>query len=87
MGIKKRVVDELADLPEEFFPLLFEQIRAYKQIIKIRKKSKMSPVKRLLKLAGSLENPEGLSAREFKKRTIEGCSFFLPVTLFIPFTF
>ena len=70
MSYKEEVVKEITEIPEEFIPLILEQVKAFKNNLKRGINNKKSPTKRLLNLAGSLENPESLSAKEYKQKTI-----------------
>ena len=70
MSYKEEVVKEITEIPEEFIPLILEQVKAFKNNLKKRSNNKKSPTKRLLNLAGSLENPENLSAKKYKQKAI-----------------
>ncbi|MCK4762598.1 MAG: hypothetical protein KAW12_10415 [Candidatus Aminicenantes bacterium] len=66
---KTRILDEINNIPEEYFPSIFQILQSIKNISG-KKKQGNSPTRRLLKLAGTLENPAGLSAKEYKKQVI-----------------
>ncbi len=68
---KEKVIRELNEIPDEFIPFILEQVKAYKGNLKARKNNKQSPTKRLINLAGALENPEGLNAKQYKKKIVE----------------
>lgn len=68
---RQKVLKEIADIPDEFMPFVLEQIKVYKETLKKKGNSKESPVKRLLKLAGTLENPDGLNAKQYKQKVVD----------------
>jgi len=79
MNYRELVLQELSDIPEEFIPLVFEQIRVFKRTVAQRMNqnispaspSPSSPVQRMLNLAGTLENPQGLTAKQYKKAVVD----------------
>lgn len=70
IDIRKEILKEITDIPEEFIPFIFEQIKALKKSLRTKSAKKNSPCRRLLKLAGSLDNPQNLSAKEYKKQVV-----------------
>ncbi len=70
VNYRAMVLKELTKVPEEFIPFIFEQIKAYNDGLKRKKINRQSPTKRLLDLAGALENPERLNAKQYKKKTL-----------------
>jgi hypothetical protein len=68
---RQTILSEIADIPDEFIPFFLEQVRAYKHSLGKIGKRKKSPAQRLLKLAGALENPNGLSINQYKEAVIE----------------
>jgi hypothetical protein len=68
---RQEILKELADIPDEFIPFILAQIKSYKETFRKKGKSKESPTKRLLKLSGTLENPLGLSAKQYKRKVVE----------------
>jgi len=71
MNYREMVLKELTEIPEEFIPFVFEQIRAYNESLKSKKINGHSPANRLLSLAGALENPGRLNARQYKKKIVD----------------
>ncbi len=68
---REMVLKELTEIPEKFIPFVFEQIKAYNESLKSKKINRPSPAKRLLSLAGTLENPERLNAKQYKKKIVD----------------
>jgi hypothetical protein len=68
---RKRVLMEIADIPDEFIPFILKQVKAYKDSLTKRGNRKKSPAKRLLKLAGVLENSKGLSVAQYKETVVD----------------
>lgn len=68
---REMVLKELSKVPEEFVPFVFEQIKAYNRGLKRKKTNSQSPVTRLMNLAGALENPGRLTARQYKKKVVD----------------
>jgi len=66
---KKLIVDEIYNIPEEFLPSVL-QILQFIRKISAKKKKKESPTDRLLKLADTMENPDKLNARDYKKKVV-----------------
>jgi len=71
VNYRAMVLKELTKVPEEFIPFIFEQIRAYNEGLKRKKIKKKSPTKRLMDLAGALENPDHLNAKQYKKKIVD----------------
>ncbi len=71
INYREMVLKELTEIPEEFIPFLFQQIKAYNEGLKSKKNNGHSPATRLLNLAGTLENPERLNAKQYKKKIVE----------------
>lgn len=66
------IIKEINDIPDEFIPVVLEEVKSFKNSLKFKRNTgRKSPTKRLLDLAGSLENPEKLSAKEYKRQAIE----------------
>ena len=70
LNYRAMVLKELTKVPEEFIPFIFEQIKAYNDGLKRKKTKRESPTRRLMDLAGALENPEHLNAKQYKSRSI-----------------
>jgi hypothetical protein len=68
---RQRVIMEIADIPDEFIPFILKQVRAYKESLIKKGNRKKSPTNRLLKLAGILENPKGLSVKQYKETVVD----------------
>lgn len=68
---RQRVLMEIADIPDEFIPFILKQVKAYKKSLIKKSTRKKSPANRLLKLAGILENPKGLSLKQYKETVVE----------------
>ncbi len=68
---RKRVLMEIADIPDEFIPFILKQVKAYKDSLTKKSSRKKSPAKRLLKLAGVLEKSKGLSVKQYKETIID----------------
>jgi len=68
---RQRVLMEIADIPDEFIPFILKQVKAYKKSFIKKSTRKKSPANRLLKLAGILENPKGLSAKQYTEAVVE----------------
>jgi hypothetical protein len=68
---RQLVLREIADLPDEFIPFILKIVRAYKESIIKKSSRKKSPTKRLLSLAGVLENPGGLSVKQYKEIAVD----------------
>jgi hypothetical protein len=68
---RQRVLMEIADIPDEFIPFILKQVKAYKESLIKKNNRKKSPTSRLLKLAGILENPKGLSAKQYKETVVD----------------
>lgn len=66
---KTMILKEISNIPEEYFPSIFQILQSIQNISR-KKIKKESPTDRLLKLAGALENPGKLSAKEFKQKTV-----------------
>jgi hypothetical protein len=62
---------EIADIPDEFIPFILKQVKAYKKSLIKKSTRKKSPANRLLKLAGILENPKGLSVKQYKETVVD----------------
>ncbi len=71
INYREELLKELTDIPEEFIPSLLDQVKVFKVALKGRMNNKKSPTRRLMKLAGSLENPDGLTAREYKQKAVD----------------
>jgi len=71
LDYRQRVLREIADIPDEFIPFFLEQVKIYKQSLGKIRKHKNSPTGRLLKLAGVLENKEGLSVNQYKEAAVD----------------
>ncbi|HLP47637.1 MAG TPA: hypothetical protein VK469_16955 [Candidatus Kapabacteria bacterium] len=71
VNYRAMVLKELTKVPEEYIPFIFEQIRAYNESLKRKKIKKKSPTKRLMDLAGALENPDHLNAKQYKKKIVD----------------
>ena len=71
MSYREKVVKEIVDIPEEFIPLILAQVKAFKNNLKRRSNNIQSTTMRLLNLAGSLENPENLSTKEYKRKAVD----------------
>ncbi len=71
INYREELLKELTDIPEEFMPSLLDQVKVFKGALKRRMTNKKSPTRRLMKLAGSLENPDGLTAREYKEKAVD----------------
>jgi len=68
---RQRVLREIAEIPDEFIPFILKQVKAYKKSLLKKSNCKKSPTNRLLKLAGKLENPKGLSVKHYKETVVE----------------
>lgn len=68
---RQRVLMEIADIPDEFIPFILKQVIAYKKFLIKKSNRKKSPTNRLLKLAGILENPIGLSVKQYKETVVD----------------
>jgi hypothetical protein len=68
---RQRVLMEIADIPDEFIPFILKQVKAYKKSLIKKSTRKKSPANRLLKLAGILENPKGLSVKQYKETVVD----------------
>ncbi len=66
---KKMIVDEIYNIPEEYLPSVFQILQSIKKISGKKKKID-SPTEGLLKLAGTLENPDNLNAKDYKKKLV-----------------
>jgi len=64
---KKMIADEIYNIPEEYLPSVFQILQSIKEISG-KKKKIIFPAERLLKLAGTLDNPGKLNARAYKKK-------------------
>ena len=71
INYREELFKELLDIPEEFMPSMLEYVKVFKNALKRKVNRKISPTRRLLKLSGNLENPEGLSAKEYKKHVVD----------------
>ncbi len=67
LNARQRVINEIADIPDEFIPFIFTQVKTLKESIIKKNNIKKSPTGRLLKLSGTLENPKGLSVKRYKE--------------------
>lgn len=68
---RQQVVLELADIPDKFIPFILRQVKAYKDSLNKKNKRTKSPAKRLLKLAGILDNSRGLSVKQYKASVVD----------------
>ena len=71
MDDRQRVLREIAGIPDEFIPFFLKLVNAYKKSVIKKSNRKKSPTNRLLKLAGTLENPGGLSAKQYKEAVVD----------------
>jgi hypothetical protein len=71
INYREAVLKEIIDIPEEFIPIIFEQIRAIKKTLKKKTGKTVSPTRRLLNLSGALKNPDGLSAKQYKRQVVD----------------
>jgi hypothetical protein len=62
---------EIADIPDEFIPFILKQVKDFKKSFIKKSNRKKSPTNQLLKLAGILENPKGLSVKQYKENVVD----------------